>query len=47
MSDDFTDGPDTYWEQDAMNDRDEWDLFVRAVEDDVRDRLTRDEGESA
>lgn len=35
-----------YWEQERVNDRDEWDAHVRAVEDDVRDRLTRDEGEN-
>jgi hypothetical protein len=47
VSDEFTDAPDPYWEQDAVHERDEWDLHVRAVEDEERDRLTRDEGEKA
>ena len=34
-----------YWQLDAGAERDEWDLHVRAVEDEERDRLTRDEGE--
>ena len=37
--------PDTYWEQEARNDRDEYDQHVRHVEEDERERLTRDEGE--
>lgn len=37
---------DPYWEQDAANDRDDWDQHVRHVEADERDRLTRDEGEN-
>jgi hypothetical protein len=45
MSDEFTDGPDPYWESERVNDRDEWDLHVRAVEDEDRDRLNRDAGE--
>lgn len=36
-----------YWQQDAVNDRDEWDQHVRAVEEDEHDRQTRDMGEAA
>lgn len=32
--------PDPYWEPAAVNDRDEFDLHVRRVEEDERDRLT-------
>lgn len=34
-----------YWQQERVNERDEWDQHLRAVEDDERDRQTRDEGE--
>ena len=37
---------DPYWEQDARNDRDEWDAHLRHVETEARDRVTRDAGES-
>lgn len=37
--------PDTYWEQERVTERDEYDLHVRHVEEDERDRMTRDEGE--
>jgi hypothetical protein len=30
---------DTYWESDAVNDRDEWDQHVRHVEETEQDRL--------
>ena len=35
----FTEDWDTYWEQDARTDRDEYDLHLRAVEDEERDRV--------
>lgn len=38
---------DVYWEQDARTDRDEFDLQLRAVEEEERDRVTRDSGEGA
>jgi hypothetical protein len=40
MSDDYTDQPETYWEQDAVNDRDEYDQHLRAVELEERERVT-------
>jgi len=43
VSDDFTELTsgelDSYWEQDKINDRDEYDLHVRHVEDEERERL--------
>ena len=39
--------PEVYWEQASVNERDEWDAFVRHVDEDERDRMTRDAGEKA
>ena len=35
----FANEPDPYWEQDAVNDRDENDRRDRAVEEDERERI--------
>jgi hypothetical protein len=40
------DQPDTYWDTDRANERDEWDEHVRHVEEDERDGRDRDVGES-
>jgi hypothetical protein len=43
MSDDYTDWADdltdSYWEQERVNDRDEYDQHVRHTEDEERERL--------
>jgi hypothetical protein len=37
--DELANEPEPFWEQDAVNDRDEWDQHVRHVEDEERDRV--------
>jgi hypothetical protein len=43
MSDELADTPDSYWEQDAVNDRDEADQQARAVELAERERVEEHE----
>jgi hypothetical protein len=41
--DELANEPEPFWEQDAVNDRDEYDQHVRAVEEAERERVEEHE----